>query len=73
MANIIRFVCALFWAAAAGFIGFLAYVVIGTEHDPRLLFAWLGMCGLALLSATWLSYNIIFGCRSKPGRHDQRL
>lgn len=75
MAAILRSVIGIFWAASAGFIGFLAYIVIETEHNPQLRWAWLTMCGLTLLSATWLAYNMIFVRRSKPEpkRHDLHL
>ena len=75
MATIIRSVFGVFWAASAGFTGFLAYIVIETEHNPQLLWAWLVMCGFTFLSATWLAYNIIFGRRHKPEQkhHDIHL
>ncbi len=75
MAILIKSIFAVFWAATAGFVGFLAYIVIQTEYNPQLLWAWLTMCGLTLLSATWLAYNIIFGHQHKPEprHHDLHL
>ena len=61
MANIIRAVFALFWVVATGFLGFMAYIVLQTESNPQMLWAWLGMCSLTFVSATFLAYNIIFG------------
>lgn len=66
MAPIIRAVFGIFWAVSAGFIGFLAYVVVQTEQDPQLIWAWLVMCGLTFISATWLACSIILGHRRKP-------
>ncbi len=61
MANIIRSVFALFWLVAAGFLGFLAYIVLQTESNPQMLWAWLVMCALTFVSVTFLAYNIILG------------
>jgi len=61
MAYLIRAVFALFWLVAAGFLGFLVYIVIQTEANPQMLWAWLVMCALTFVSATFLAYNIIFG------------
>lgn len=61
MANIIRVVFALFWVVATGFLGFMAYIVLQTESNPQMLWAWLVMCSLTFVSATFLAYNIIFG------------
>lgn len=61
MANLIRAVFAVFWLCATGFLGFLAYIVIQTEANPQILWAWLVMCGFTFVSATFLAYNIIFG------------
>jgi len=61
MANIIRAVFALFWVVATGFLGFMAYIVLQTESNPQMLWAWLVMCSLTFVSATFLAYNIIFG------------
>ena len=61
MATLIRAVFALFWLAATGFIGFLAYIVTQTEANPQALWAWLVMCAFSFVSATFLAYNIIFG------------
>jgi hypothetical protein len=65
MANIIRTVFALFWLAATGFVGFLAYIVIQTEVNPQMLWGWLVMCAFTFVSATFLAYNIILGNRHK--------
>lgn len=75
MANAIRAVFALFWLVACGFIGFLAYIVIQTEGDPRALWAWLVMCGFTFVSATFLAYNIIFGHthRAEDSHHHKHL
>lgn len=75
MANIIRAVFALFWLIASGFIGFLAYIVVQTEGDPRALWAWLVMCGFTFVSATFLAYTIIFGAshREAASQHDKHL
>lgn len=61
MAYLIRAVFALFWLVATGFLGFLVYIVIQTEANPQMLWAWLVMCALTFVSATFLAYNIIFG------------
>ena len=61
MANIIRAIFAVFWLVATGFLGFLAYIVVQTESNPQMLWAWLVMCALTFISATFLAYNIIFG------------
>jgi len=65
MANIIRAAFALFWLVSTGFIGFLAYTVIRTEANPQALWGWLVMCGFIFVSATFLTYNIVFGQRSE--------
>lgn len=65
MANLIRAIFALFWLAAVAFTGFLAYIVVQTETDPGLLWAWLVMCGFTFMSATFLAYNILFGHHHK--------
>ncbi|OGR68620.1 MAG: hypothetical protein A2081_03495 [Elusimicrobia bacterium GWC2_61_19] len=65
MANILRAVFALFWLAASGFIGFLAYIVLQTEANPQMLWGWLVMCAFTFVSATFLAYNIILGHRHK--------
>lgn len=61
MANLIRAVFAIFWLTATGFLGFLAYIVTQTEANPQALWAWLVMCAFSFVSATFLTYNIIFG------------
>ena len=75
MVAIIKLMFAVFWAASAGLIGLLAYSVLTTEHSPQIIWAWLLMCGFTLLSATWLTYNIIFGYRHRPEpkHHDLHL
>ncbi len=75
MAVIIRSVFGIFWAVSSGFVGFLAYIVIQTEYNPQLIWAWLLMCGFTFISATWLAYNIIFGYQHKPApkHHDLHL
>ncbi len=75
MANIIRAVFAIFWAVAAAFLGFLAYIVIQTESNPQVLWAWLVMCALTFVSATFLAYNIIFGhhARANAPHHHTHL
>lgn len=65
MANLIRAVFGLFWLAATGFVGFLAYIVLQTEGNPQVLWAWLVMCAFTFLSATFLAYVIIFGADHK--------
>jgi len=61
MANLIRAIFGIFWLAATGFLGLLVYVVLQTEGDPRMLWAWLTLSALSFISATFLAYNIIFG------------
>ncbi|OIO02524.1 MAG: hypothetical protein AUJ51_06215 [Elusimicrobia bacterium CG1_02_56_21] len=61
MAHFIRSVFALFWLASTGFLCFLAYVVLQTESNPQRLVAWLVLCALTFISASFLAYNIIFG------------
>ena len=65
MANLIRAVFGLFWLAATGFVGFLAYIVLQTEGNPQVLWAWLVMCAFTFVSATFLAYIIIFGAEQK--------
>lgn len=65
MANLIRAVFTLFWLTAVAFVCYLAYIVIQTEADPKALWAWLVMCGFTLVSATFLTYNIVFGHHHK--------
>jgi len=65
MANIIRSVFAFFWLVVTGFIGFLAYIVVQTEGDPRMLWAWLVLCAFTFVSASFLAYVIIFGHQEK--------
>ena len=65
MVNIIRAVFAFFWLAASGFIGSLAYIVIQTEGNPGVLWAWLTLCAFTFISATFLAYTIIFGHQHK--------
>jgi phosphotransferase system glucose/maltose/N-acetylglucosamine-specific IIC component len=75
MAIILRLIFAVFWATSAGFTGFLMYIVLETESNPQSILAWLIMCAFTLLSATWLTYNIVFSYRHEPGlkRHDPHL
>jgi hypothetical protein len=61
MANLIRTAFTLFWMAATGFIGYLAYAVIQTEGNPQVLWSWLVLCGLTFLSVSFLAYVIILG------------
>ncbi len=61
MAKLIRAVFGLFWLIATGFVGFLAYIVLQTEGNPQVLWAWLVMCAFTFLSVTFLAYVIIFG------------
>lgn len=61
MANLIRAIFGFFWLAATGFLVLLVYVVLQTEGDPRMLWAWLTLSALSFISATFLAYNIIFG------------
>ena len=61
MANLIRAVFALFWLIATGFLGLLVFIVLQTEADPRMLWAWLVMCAFTFVSATFLAYTLIFG------------
>jgi CHASE1-domain containing sensor protein len=68
MANLIRAIVALFWLIASGFIGFLAYIVVQTEGDPRALWGWMVMCGFTFLSVTFLAYTVIFG----SSQHDEK-
>ena len=63
MELIIRSVFTVFWLGSACFIGYLAYIVTQTEHNPQTIWAWFVLCALTLISATWLSYNIIFAQR----------
>lgn len=72
MANLIRAIFGIFWLIASGFLGFLVYIVLQTEANPQMLWAWLVMCGLTFLSATFLAYSIIVGFHDTPhGTHDQ--
>ena len=70
MAAFIKSVFGVFWVISAGFVGFLAYIVLQTEHDPRLIWAWLVMCGFTFISATWLAHNIIFAHHHRHARSD---
>jgi len=63
MALIIRSVFTVFWLIAAWFIGYLAYIVTQTEHNPQIIWAWFVLCAFTFISATWLAYNIIFAHR----------
>jgi hypothetical protein len=65
MANIIRGVFAIFWLVSTAFLGYLAYIVLQTESNPQMLWAWMVMCALSFVSATFLAYNIIFGHHSR--------
>ncbi len=65
MANVIRAVFAFFWLAASVFLGYLAYIVVMTESNPRILSAWLVMCAVTFASATFLAYTIIAGYRHR--------
>ena len=65
MANTIRTVFTLFWMAATGFIGYLAYIFIQTESNPQALWSWLALCGLTFISVTFLAYIIILGGNHK--------
>lgn len=60
MAKLIRGIVAVFWLTASLFLGFMAYVVLQTENDPRKLWGWLTLCALTFVSATFLAYNVIF-------------
>ena len=75
MANLLRGVFAMFWLIASGFLGFLAYIVLQTEGNPRALWAWLAMCGFTFVSVTFLTYNIIFGAshREEAPHHHKHL
>ncbi|MBI5744683.1 MAG: hypothetical protein HY952_09050 [Elusimicrobia bacterium] len=65
MATIIRAVFTLFWLASVSFVGYLAFIVVQTEADPQLLWGWMVMCGFTMVSATFLTYNIVFGQHHK--------
>lgn len=69
MAYIIRSVFAFFWLIATGFLMFLAYIIMQTEGNPQVLWAWLTMCAITFISATFLAYTIIFGHRSPQPQH----
>lgn len=75
MANIIRGVFAIFWLVSTAFLGFLAYIVLQTEPNPQMLWAWMVMCALSFVSATFLAYNIIFGhqLRAEDPHHHTHL
>lgn len=71
MAYLIRAVFGVFWLVATGFLGFLAYIVLQTEANPQMLWAWLVMCALTFVSATFLAYTIIFGHHDRDtGSHE---
>jgi len=69
MANIIRAVFALFWLVATCFLGFLAFILIQTEGNPKILWGWLVMCGFTFLSVTFLAYTLIFGHHERDEDH----
>ena len=74
MANIIRGVFAILWLVATALLGFLAYIVLQTESNPQILWGWLVMCAFTFVSATFLTYVIIFGHHERdiePHHHSQ--
>jgi len=66
MATLIKWTFGLFWLVTAGLTAFLAYSAVQMENDSQLILAWFVMCGFIFLSATWLTYNVIFGHYHKP-------
>ncbi|MCX5785359.1 MAG: hypothetical protein NTX59_06690 [Elusimicrobia bacterium] len=60
MALIIRSIFAVFWLIATWFIGYLAYIITQTERNPQAIWGWFVLCAFTFISATWLTYNIIF-------------
>ncbi|HOI42400.1 MAG TPA: hypothetical protein PK523_05585 [Elusimicrobiales bacterium] len=44
-----------FWAVSTAFLAYLAYIIIQTEHDPRVIWGWLTLCGLTFVGATLLA------------------
>ncbi|HBA60671.1 MAG TPA: hypothetical protein DCZ92_07600 [Elusimicrobia bacterium] len=69
MAYIIRAVFALFWLIATSFLAFLAFIVMQTEGNPQVLWAWLTMCAITFVSATFLAYTIIFSGHTGHPQH----
>jgi len=60
MTRIINSVITLLWLTATCFIGYLAYIVTQTERNPQTLWGWLFLCSLTFISASWLTYNILY-------------
>ncbi|MCG2726628.1 MAG: hypothetical protein L6420_10365 [Elusimicrobia bacterium] len=59
MALVIKSLFGMFWVFSSSFLVYLMYIVMQTESDPRLRWAWLVMSGLTFMAATLLAYIVI--------------
>ncbi|MCK5582967.1 MAG: hypothetical protein KAI33_04215 [Elusimicrobiales bacterium] len=59
MALIIKSLFGMFWAFSSSFLVYLIYVVMQTESDPRIRWAWIIMTGFTFMAATLLAYIVI--------------
>lgn len=67
MKTIIQWLFGIFWTIMTALSVYLAYSAFQVERDPRLIWAWLVMCGAIFLSVTWLTYNVFCARHKKPG------
>ena len=65
----------LFWIIASSFLIYLMYIVLQTEGNPNILWAWITMSGLTFAAATFLAYIIILKnnnpCKTESGENKQ--
>jgi hypothetical protein len=59
MALIIKSLFGMFWVFSSTFLVFLIYIVMQTESDPSLRWAWMIMAVLTFAGASLLAYIVI--------------
>ena len=59
MTLIIKSLFGIFWAFSSSFLAFLIYIVMQTETDPQLRWAWMTMAILTFAGASLLAYIVI--------------
>ncbi len=72
MALIIKSLFGIFWVFSSAFLSFLIYIVMQTESDPSLRWAWLTMAVLTFAGASLLAYIVITAGNnaSEPARKE---
>lgn len=59
MALMIKSLFGMFWVFSSSFLVYLIYIVMQTESDPTLRWAWLTMSILTFAGASLLAYIVI--------------